>query len=180
MFGFIKNIFRKKASLKLRSTEQTGLIPLAGIRSAIVLVDLSDSDCGLCRLRIDDFCRENNITVSYIFVDMRTEKQGLPPYSGWKFITRRTVNWFGLPDLRHYQESLTASADLFINLSSSDIYTFRSISESVRCRMKIGMCDYPSNVFDIVFKGKSMDESSGSRRTLDRLCSVLKFIKQVV
>lgn len=141
----VVTIIRRIALQQGRSTVPTTLLPLAKVRGAVVYVNamVPDEDT-------DRICR----SVQQFF-----DYQGIPVQI--LCATKENLNWRGFLRKRVRGTRETRTEDLFISLATSP-EDFASEYEA-RCspaRFKVGCCQLPGNVFDLVVAVPENGESS--------------------
>lgn len=184
MAFFLTTLLRKARLRKHASKLPTGLLPLRNVRSALVIADGTEPGCREYADRMTAFLKSNSVAVSVIFIDLRKIRKDTVVYvNGEGTITRRQVNWFGMPKLKKTGHLFSSEADLLINLRSIDDYTGDFISKAAKAKFKIGTCDYPGNPFDLIVSGAGVNADgdigavAGTAEKTDAICS---FLKQII
>lgn len=158
MAFFLTELLRRVELKKHSSAVATGFIPLKDIRTALVILDGTDPRCLASRDAMEAFLRGYKIDPSFIFIDLRKRKKGVTVYaSGDGLISRRYVNFFGMPRMKKKGHLFSSDFDLLINLRDSDDYTGNFISAAARARFKIGTRAYPGNPFDLTVTAGDYD-----------------------
>ena len=125
MPNMLKELFQRRALRKGASPVPTGLVPLSGIHSAIVLTDSP----AICADAFRSFFRKHGITWAVVDVT------GI----------FAALDWFGKP-----RQDQPLEADLFISLLPAQVFALDYITACARSRFKVGRYDSP--LFDLVFK----------------------------
>lgn len=190
MAFFLKTLFRKSRLKKYSSRTPTGFMPLRSIRSALVILDGAEPDCLRNGDRIGKYLGSHGISVSLVFVDLRKIRKTDTVYvSGDNVISRRNVNWFGMPKIKSKGNLFLVTADLMINLRATDDFTGDFMSRAVAAGFKIGTLAYPGNPFDLTVTGKepapetvpdgtTPPETRGN--TDEKIDAIYNFLKQIV
>ena len=138
-------IIRRMALQQGRSTVPTKLMPLTKVHSAVVYVNAmaQDEEAGRICHSVQQFFDYQGIPVQILRA------------------TKETVNWRGFLRKRVRGTHESRKEDLFISLAASP-EDFASEYEA-RCspaRFKVGCCQLPGNVFDLVVAVPENGESS--------------------
>lgn len=141
----VVTIIRRIALQQGRSTVPTTLLPLAKVRGAVVYVNAMapDEDAGNVCHSVQQFFDYQGIPVQILCA------------------TKENLNWRGFLRKRVRGTRETRTEDLFISLATSP-EDFASEYEA-RCspaRFKVGCCQLPGNVFDLVVAVPENGESS--------------------
>ncbi|MCD8207685.1 MAG: hypothetical protein LUD72_07095 [Bacteroidales bacterium] len=166
MLGYFRNRRLKKDA----SEVQTGFLPLAEIRSAVVVVDGAAEKVEACVEQVERFCGENKIALRLMYIDLRKyNSKTQPPTELGKTLVRRDLNWYGRPNPLRVAQVLSAPADLYVCLCAGGEYCVRYISAAVQARFKVGPGEYEGDPFNMVVSpvgsseaGSEVGFSSGS------------------
>ena len=172
----LKSWFRNLRMKKYSSTLTTGLLPLRNIRSALILLDGTDT-----------FMLAHGIAVSFIYTDLRKIGKDTTVYAcGHEVINRCDVDWTGMPDRKEKGRLFSSDVDLFADLTGSDDFTCRFISAAARAGFKIGTIAYPDNPFDLVIADQANAAGSqdrpeeGTPATMSKIEAMFDFLNRIV
>ena len=141
----LKDFFQRRSLEKHSSGQPTGLVPMKGIRFALVLLDADDPSFDKCNSAVSAFFRAKGI---------RWKTCSISPSS-----LKKQLNWYGRPKRRLMEQFTEGKQDLFISLLTDGSYAHRFIAAASPARFKAGRLDLP--VFNLVFRdpeGRSLPE----------------------
>ena len=141
----VRTFFRRMALRRGRSTVPTALLPLTKVRGAAVFVDTTDPGEDTERVchAVQQFFDYNGIPVLILCP------------------AKRDVNWRGFLRKRVRGTRETRKEDLFISLAASpDNFAAEYESRCSAARFKVGRCQLPGDVFDLVVSVPENGETS--------------------
>ena len=98
MLKSIKNFFRKRTIRKYSGAIPTGLVPLSDISTVNVIIDVEEVGYDVLKENILSWGRSLGLKVNIYFFDFRKlAKDELLLTSITNTITRRDLNWLGIP-----------------------------------------------------------------------------------
>ena len=155
---FIKNFFRRKKLAKNQSTIPTGLSPLPASAVVNVVIDVEEGGFDILKDKILAWGRENKLKVCIHFFDFRKlGKNELLLTSINTTITRKELNWYGLPPQEKSAVICEEASDLFISLVNNGNFPIEYLSKCSRAHFKIGRCAFPGHCYDMVVSSKQTD-----------------------
>lgn len=156
MFESIKNYFRRRALKKFSATEPTSLLPMEAVRTAAVILDVEDPEFNECKDDILAFFKPYGVKVDVFFFDFRKlEKNELLLTSIQNTLLRSDLNWYGMPKTGTVIMG-DRSYDLFISMCGKDEFTNRFTSAMIKAKFKVGILEFPDNIFDMVVSGEGI------------------------
>ena len=159
----VKNLFRRHSLKKYASTEATGLMPLAHVRSAVAFIDVVDTSFNECKQALLNFFKDNNIKGDIFFFDFRKLDQGERLITSiTTTVLKKDLNWFGKPSQEKVNLMLEGEPDLFISLISNADFPIEFMAKCSHAHFKAGRMQIPGNVFDLVVSdpvGRSLSEA---------------------
>lgn len=180
MLTSIKNFFRNRAIKKYSGAIPTGLIPMADISSVNVIIDVEEVGYDILKENILSWGRSLGLKVNIYFFDFRKlAKDELLLTSITNTITKRDLNWLGIPVYEKVAILFEEQSDLLISLIDNGDSPVDYIAQCTRARFKIGRKAYPGHVFDLIISGKQTEglRSGGSQvftAITEFLCKISK------
>ena len=159
MFEPVKNFFRRRKIRKYSKAIPTGLIPLSDISTVNVIIDVEESEYDILKENILAWGRSLGLKVNIYFFDFRKlGKNELLLTSIQTTITRKDLNWIGMPVYDKVSAMIEDNSDLLISLINNGDFPIDFISKCSSARFKIGRKAYPGHVYDMVISGKQTDK----------------------
>ena len=158
MFEPVKKFFRKRKIKKISRAIPTGLLPLSEISSVNVIIDVEDIEYDSLKENILAWGRNLGLKVNIYFFDFR--KLGaneLMLTSIQTTISRKELNWLGMPPYNKIAPLMEEQSDLLISLIDNGDAPVDFIAKCACARFKIGRKAYPGHVFDMIISGKQTD-----------------------
>ena len=159
--GNLKEYLRKRQLNRYSYKGKTGLRPIAGLRTATVLLDVTQTPHLLeFRDRLHDWFFRQGIRASFYYLDFRKPSKNLLLYSTpAETIFLKNLSWFTqTPDLKKCNAGILRPCDLFISFVSTESYPLLFLSAAVPASFKIGAvsdADYPC---DLIIPASDPDE----------------------
>lgn len=158
MLTSIKNFFRKRTIRKYSGAIPTGLVPMSDISLVNVIIDVEEVGYDVLKENILSWGRSLGLKVNIYFFDFRKlAKDELLLTSITNTITKRDLNWLGIPVYEKVAPLLEEQSDLLISLIDTNDSAIDYIAQCTRARFKIGRKAYPGHVFDMIISGKQTD-----------------------
>jgi len=154
MLDFLKELLRKNALKKCPKHDATSLLPISEIHSAVVVLNVEDTDFNVCKEDIMAFFRHHNIKAEIFFFDFRKlEKNELLLTSIQNTVLRKDLNWFGMPNQEKMNLLTAKQCDLYISMVDDSEFANIYAAKSVDARMKIGRHEFGDGTFDMIVTG---------------------------
>ena len=154
----IIDFFCRRTIKKHSGAIQTGLLPLSDISSVNVIIDVEEVGYDILKENILAWGRTSGLKVNIYFFDFRKlAKDELLLTSITNTITKRDLNWIGIPAYEKVATLFEEQSDLLISLIDNSDSPIDYISQCTRARFKIGRKAYPGHSFDLVISGKQPD-----------------------
>lgn len=151
MIEAVRNFFRARTRKRLRSPQETGILPLGQIRSAVVLIDADDPGFDACKRAVDAFFRDRGIKGQLIYLDLRKiGKQEILTTSITHTILRRDLNGYGRPAAAKLELVREGEPDLLLCLSRRDDFPVECLAAYCPARFKVGRRQFQGHLFDLV------------------------------
>ena len=151
----VKNFFRRRAIRKFGHAVPTGLIPLSDISSVNIVMDVEEAGWDILKEDILAWGRSAGLKVNIYFFDFRKlGKNELLLTSIQTTVSRKDLNWIGMPHYDKVAGAIEEPSDLFISLVDSSDFSIDFVSKCASARFKIGRRAYPGHCFDMICSGK--------------------------
>ena len=158
MFEPVKNFFRKRKIRKLSRAVPTGLLPLSEISTVNVVIDVEEVGFDVLKENILAWGRAKGLKVGIYFFDFRKLGENeLMLTSIQTTVSRKELNWFGMPVYEKVAGLIEEESDLFISLIDNGDFPIDFIAKCSGARFKIGRKAYPGHVFDMIISGRQTD-----------------------
>jgi len=155
MFDSIKTLFQRHALKKCTRKDDTGLLPLSEIHTAVIILNVEDQEFNQCKDDILAFFRTYNVRPDIFFFDFRKlEKNELLLTSIQTTVLRKDLNWYGMPNEDKMNLLTSKQYDLFISLVDEADFTNTYSALNVSARFKIGRREFGDKVFDMIITGE--------------------------
>lgn len=162
MLKSIKNFFRKRTVRKYSKAIPTGLVPLSDISVVNVIIDVEEVGYDVLKENILSWGRSLGLKVNIYFFDFRKlAKDELLLTSITNTITKRDLNWLGIPVYEKVATLFEEKSDLLISLIDNGDSPIDYIAQCACARFKIGRKAYPGHVYDMVISGRQTDGLRG-------------------
>ena len=180
MFESIKNFFRRRAIRKHGKAVPTGLLPLSEISSVKVVMNVEEVGWDSLKEDILAWGRQKGMKVGIYFFDFRKlGKNELMLTSIQTTVSRKELNWIGMPPRDKVAGVIEEPSDLFISLIDNGDYPIDFVSKCAAARFKIGRRAYPGHCFDMICSGKRTDGlPSGGREVFAGIVDFLEKISK--
>ena len=154
----IKNFFRRRKVKKYSKAVHTSLLPMSKISTVNVIIDVEETEYDILKENIMAWGRSNGLKVNIYFFDFRKlAKDELLLTSIQTTITRRDLNWIGMPAYEKVEGLIGEKSDLLISLIDNGDFPVDFISKCSCASFKIGRKAYPGHVFDMIISGRQTD-----------------------
>ena len=172
---FIKNFFRRRKLAKCSSKVPTGLMPPPKSATVNVVIDVEEQGFDTLKEKIMAWGRQSGLKVCIYFFDFRKLSKGeLLLTSIQTTITRKDLNWYGMPSRENIASLLDEPSDLFISLVDNGDFPIEFLSKCTQARFKIGRHAFPSHCYDMVISGKRESETeTDSAEVFDKIVEFL-------
>ena len=159
--GNLKEYLRKRQLNRHSYKGRTALRSIAGMRSATVLLDVTQTphllefrDC------LHDWLFRQGIRVSFYYLDFRKPNKNMLLYSTpAETLFLKNLSWYTqTPDLKKCHAGLFKSCDLFVSFVSTESYPLLFLSAAIPASFKIGAvsdADYP---YDLIIPASDPGE----------------------
>lgn len=176
MFGFIKNIFRKRYLKKDCSSVRTGLMPLSAVKSAVVIMDEAENGAEECKDKIISFFKKKNIPLALFFLDLRKKpEEDTRIVDADRTITRKDLNWSGRPSNEKMRTFSATNADMLISLVNNRNFPLAYMVRCSRAKFKTGRRQLRQGAFDLVIE----DSPSLTYSQSEAFDEMLKYIDTI-
>ena len=178
MFEAIKNFFRRRKIRKLSKAVPTGLLPLSEISSVNVVMDVEETEWDALKEDILAWGRSKGLKIGVYFFDFRKlGKNELLLTSIQTTISRKELNWLGMPPYDKVAGLIEEQSDLFISLVDSSYFPIDFVSKCAAARFKIGRRAYSGHCFDMICSGRPCEGlRSGGR---DVFAGMVEFLEKI-
>jgi hypothetical protein len=174
----IIDFFRRRTIKKHSGAIQTGLLPLSDISSVNVIIDVEEVGYDILKENILAWGRTSGLKVNIYFFDFRKlAKDELLLTSITNTITRRDLNWLGLPAYEKVSTLFEEQSDLLISLIDNGDSPIDYIAQCTRARFKIGRKAYRDHVYDMVISGRQTDGLRGGG--IQVFAGITEFISKI-
>ena len=159
----VKALLRRHSIKKCASSEPTGFLPMADVRSAVAFIDVEDTTFNECKNSLLAFFRENSIKGDIFFFDFRKLDQGERLITSiTTTVLKKDLNWYGKPSKEKVDLMLSGEPDLFISLLPNVDFPIEYMAKCSKARFKVGRIQLPGNTYDLVVKdpaGRSLSQA---------------------
>lgn len=174
-----RNFFRRKRLKKDSFKDRTGFVALKDIHTVAAVMDAGIPEFEKCRKNLEKFCRDHNISLTLLYVDMRKFKKDVQMVTELQeTVIRKDLNWTGRPDASKTSAVLSKTYDLYICLVDSDSYCIEYISKCARARFKIGWKAFKGDPYDFVVSSSS-DGSTRPDTVNDIFGTIKEFLTKI-
>lgn len=176
----IRDFFRKRKIEKYSKGLPTGLVPMSDISTVNVIMDVEDVEWNALKEDIIAWGKATGIKVEIYFFDFRKlGKDEILLTSIQTTITRKELNWLGMPPYEKAARLIEEKSDLLISLIDNGNFAIDFISKCASARFKIGRKAYPGHCFDMICSGKEEEGlNTGGRKVfagiVEFLCKISK------
>ncbi|MBQ2108660.1 MAG: hypothetical protein II476_01540 [Bacteroidales bacterium] len=177
MFESIKDLLRKGVLRKLGGRQESGIIPVSSVRTAVAFIDVKDPSFDECKLKLQAFYRENGIKGEVFFFDFRKIGKGERLITSiTTTILARDLDWLGRPVKEKVDHMLGSNPDMFISLLPENCFPLEFMTKCSKAKFKIGRFDMSDDAFDLVVTdpaGKTLSQAE----SFDEIKKLLALIK---
>ena len=163
MFEAIKRYLRKTCLKKQQSKLTTAILPMRELNSAITFIDAEDPSFNLCKEKISDFYKENNLIGKIFFFDLRKlEKEQPYKTNVEETVIRGDLNWYDKPRGEKIDRMLFDSYDVLISLVNRNDFPLEFMTRCTNAKFKIGRQQINGTAFDLVITAPSDKRVTGA------------------
>ena len=178
MFENILGFFRKRKIKKYISDIPTGILPLSGISTVNVVIDVEEPEFDVLKEEILAWGRKLGIKVNIYFFDFRKlGQEELLLTSITTTIIKKELDWLGTPDLSKISALLEETSDLFISLIENGNFPIEFVSKCAKSRFKIGRQSFPGHAYDMVISGSPTEDLRSDVRRI--FAGMTEFLEKV-
>ena len=178
MFENILGFFRKRKIKKYISDIPTGILPLSGISTVNVVIDVEEPEFDVLKEEILAWGRKLGIKVNIYFFDFRKlGQEELLLTSITTTIIKKELDWLGTPDLSKISALLEEPSDLFISLVENGNFPIEFVSKCTKARFKIGRQSFPGHAYDMVISGSPTEDLRSDVRRI--FAGMTEFLEKV-
>ena len=178
MFENILGFFRKRKIKKYISDIPTGILPLSGISTVNVVIDVEEPEFDVLKEEILTWGRKLGIKVNIYFFDFRKlGQEELLLTSITTTIIKKELDWLGTPDLSKISALLEEPSDLFISLVENGNFPIEFVSKCTKARFKIGRQSFPGHAYDMVISGSPTEDLRSDVRRI--FAGMTEFLEKV-
>ncbi|MGM9735973.1 MAG: DUF6913 domain-containing protein [Candidatus Cryptobacteroides sp.] len=175
--GFIRKYLRRRRLQRDASTVPTGFVPLSGISTADVVIDVEEAGFDQLKEDILAWGRSNDVKVNTLFLDFRKIGKDVPLMTSIQdTILKKELNWYGVPPQEKASLLAGDGTDLFISMIDNGDFPIEYLSKCSKARFKIGRRRFEGDAFDMVFSGDPQ-LGSDSRQVFATMAEFLTKIK---
>ncbi|MBP5538487.1 MAG: hypothetical protein J6X69_01425 [Bacteroidales bacterium] len=159
--GILKEYLRKRQLNRHSYKGKTALRAIEGLRSATVLLDVSQTPHLLeFRDNLHDWFFRKGIRVRFFYLDFRKPGKNLLQLSTpAETIFLKNLSWFTqTPDLAGSNPDFLKPCDLFVSFVSTESYPLRFLSAAIPSSFKIGAVSDASYPYDLMIPASNPDE----------------------
>lgn len=159
--GILKEYLRKRQLNRHSYKGKTGLRPIEGLRSATVLLDVSQTPHLLeFRDGLHDWFFRKGIRPRFFYLDFRKPTKNMLLYSTpTETFFLKDLSWFTqTPDLAKAHSDFLSPCDLFVSFVSTESYPLRFLSAAIPASFKIGAVSDASYPYDLIIPASDPDE----------------------
>lgn len=178
MFENILGFFRKRKIKKYISDIPTVILPLSGISTVNVVIDVEEPEFDVLKEEILAWGRKLGIKVNIYFFDFRKlGQEELLLTSITTTIIKKELDWLGTPDLSKISALLEEPSDLFISLVENGNFPIEFVSKCTKARFKIGRQSFPGHAYDMVISGSPTEDLRSDVRRI--FAGMTEFLEKV-
>ena len=164
MFENILGFFRKRKIKKYISDIPTGILPLSGISTVNVVIDVEEPEFDVLKEEILAWGR-------------KLGQEELLLTSITTTIIKKELDWLGTPDLSKISALLEEPSDLFISLIENGNFPIEFVSKCAKSRFKIGRQSFPGHAYDMVISGSPTEDLRSDVRRI--FAGMTEFLEKV-
>ena len=174
------DFFRRRKIKNCSRTVPTRLLPLSEISTVNVVMDVEDSEYDILKDEIMAWGKaEDKKLVIYYFDFRKLGANELLLTSIQTTVSRKELNWFGMPSYEKVAPIIEQESDLFISLIDNGDYPIDFLSKCAPARFKIGRKAYPGHCFDMIVSGKQTEGvRTGGRNVFSAIVEFLAKIEK--
>lgn len=168
----LKQLFRNFALKKNASAVPTGFIPISGVKTAVVFIDVEDPSFDVCKQDILSYFRSRGVKAEIFFLEL--SKLG----SGERLITsitntilKKDILWYGCPSQEKTNLLKSCEHELFISLVRKDVFAMHYLARCSGAKFKVGLVD--DSVYDLVLDSGAMSEADSFRE-------IVRYLEKIV
>ena len=178
MFESILGFFRKRKIKKYISDIPTGILPLSGISTVNVVIDVEEPEFDILKEEILAWGRKLGIKVNIYFFDFRKlGQEELLLTSITTTIIKKELDWLGTPDLGKISGLMEEPSDRFISLVENGNFPIEFVSKCAKARFKIGRMSFPGHAYDMVISGSPTEDLRSDVRRI--FAGMTEFLEKV-
>ena len=178
MFENILGFFRKRKIKKYISDIPTGILPLSGISTVNVVIDVEEPEFDVLKEEILTWGRKLGIKVNIYFFDFRKlGQEELLLTSITTTILKKELDWLGTPDMNKISALMEEPSDLFISLIENGNFPIEFVSKCAKARFKIGRMSFPGHAYDMVISGSPTEDLRSDVRRI--FAGMTEFLEKV-
>ena len=178
MFEQIKNFFRKRKIRKLSHAVPTGLIPLSKISTVNFVIDVEENEYDVLKEEILSWGKAEDKKVGIYYFDFRKlNANELLLTSIQTTVTRKELNWFGMPSYEKVAPLVEQESDLFVSLVNNGDFPIDFVSKCAAAKFKIGRKSYKGHCFDLIISSKQEGEVRAGGREV--FAGIVEFLGKI-
>lgn len=159
--GILKEYLRKRQMNRHSYKGKTALRPIEGLRSATVLLDVTQTPHLLeFRDGLHDWFFRRGIRAHFFYLDFRKPGKNMLLYSTpAETFFLKNLSWFTrTPDLAKCHSDFLKPCDLFVSFVNTESYPLRFLSAAIPASFKIGAVSDASYPYDLIIPANHPDE----------------------
>lgn len=159
--GNLKEYLRARQLKRHSYKGKTSLRPIEGLRSATVLLDVSQTPHMLeFRDNLHDWFFRKGIRATFYYLDFRKpSKDRLALSTPAETFGLKDLSWFTqTPDLKKCNSGFLYPCDLFVSFVGTESYPLRFLSAAIPASFKIGAVNDTSYPYDLIIPASNPGE----------------------
>ncbi len=159
--GILKEYLRKRQLKRHSYQGKTGLRSIEGLKSATVLLDVSQTPHLLeFRDNLHDWFFRKGIRASFFYVDFRKpSKNRMMLSTPAETFFLKNLSWYTqTPDMAKCNSGFLRPCDLFVSFVSTESYPLLFLSAAIPSSFKIGAVSDPGYPYDLIIPASDPDE----------------------
>ncbi len=156
----LKEYLRRRLLRRCSWKGTTGLRPLKGMKTATVLLDVSQEGSAEFRTRVKNWFLSRGIRASLFYFDFRKPSKDAKPLSptGDTLTLRQLSCYTKRPLLDKFNKSFFSECNIFVSFVENDSFALKYMSAAVPASFKIGAVGGEAYPYDLVVSAHSPDE----------------------
>ena len=142
------------------------------------VIDVEDNEYDLVKEDILAWGRAADKKVGIYYFDFRKlGKNELLLTSIQTTVSRKDLNWYGMPSYDKVAQIIEGKTDLFVSLIDNADFPIDFVSKCAAARFKIGKKAYPGHCYDMVVSGKNAEGGHSNSREV--FAGIVEFLGKI-